>query len=173
MPQYMGNVVVTEDEIDLINRLCEADGIKSHVFIYDSIKRMSMHVSGYIYESPHGAWATPRLLAEWPKVLKRFADQSFRCERCGDRVIARIGKTGPQITCMSFPACLNYDLIRHKTIDLTAQFAMLGYVPNCPLCSFPLFVFRGPRGLFLACDRNAACEQSELMQKGLMEYVPS
>ena len=79
---YLGNVLITEDDLDLIERLCEVDGVNGSVFIYREGMRRQLAVGGYIeLNAINWAWGTPKLRARLSSLRKTFDIESSAAAR--------------------------------------------------------------------------------------------
>lgn len=78
MTNWIGfNLKVTQDDMDLVERLCECDGVNGSVFIHDSSLRAKMKVQGLINMDVRGwAWATPSLRNQLARLRRSFGKVS-------------------------------------------------------------------------------------------------
>lgn len=66
---FLGNIQITEDDVDLLDRLVEADGANSTVFIHDKDLSEALRRAGYVNANNIGwVWGTNRLRNVLPKL---------------------------------------------------------------------------------------------------------
>ncbi len=69
------------------------------------------------------------------------------CEKCGSKMIRRIGKYGKYLACSNYPACSN--IVSEGEAEISAM--------RCPKCGANMVVKSGKYGKFLACPNYPAC----------------
>ncbi len=69
------------------------------------------------------------------------------CEKCGSKMIRRIGKYGKYLACSNYPACSN--IVSESEQEISEI--------RCPRCGANMFVKNGKYGKFLACQNNPEC----------------
>ncbi len=69
------------------------------------------------------------------------------CEKCGSRMIRRIGKYGKYLACSNYPACSN--IVSEAEVEISEV--------RCPKCSANMIVKSGKFGKFLACPNYPEC----------------
>jgi hypothetical protein len=73
---FLGNIQVTEDDMDLLERLAEADGVNSTVFIYDKVMSESLRRAGYVNVNNIGwVWGTNLLRQVLPRLKKTLMQE--------------------------------------------------------------------------------------------------
>ena len=69
------------------------------------------------------------------------------CEKCGSKMIRRIGKYGKYLACSNYPACSN--IVSEGEAEISAM--------RCPKCGANMTVKSGKFGKFLACPNYPEC----------------
>ena len=69
------------------------------------------------------------------------------CEKCGSKMIRRIGKYGKYLACSNYPACSN--IVSEGEAEISAM--------RCPKCGANMVVKSGKYGKFLACPNYPEC----------------
>lgn len=73
MLAFLGNIRVTEDDMDMLERLAEVNGNNGSLFIFDSQMRASLRAQGYIQMNSIGwVWGTDRLRNAVPRLRRTF-----------------------------------------------------------------------------------------------------
>lgn len=71
MRAYIGNIQITEDDLDTLERLLEVDGQNGSLYIYDEAMRKALTSQGYVKANNLGwVWGTMRLRTLLPKIKK-------------------------------------------------------------------------------------------------------
>ena len=76
MLAFLGNVRITEDDMDMLERLAEVNGTNGSLFIFDGEMRNSLRMQGYIQMNTIGwVWGTDRLRQAVPRLRRTFDRQ--------------------------------------------------------------------------------------------------
>jgi len=82
MYAFLGAMEVTEDDIDLFERLLEVNGTNGSVFIYDKNMLHSLRANGYVQMNNIGwVWGTEKLRNTLPRLKRTLDHTSF--DICG------------------------------------------------------------------------------------------
>lgn len=74
------------------------------------------------------------------------------CEKCGSKMVVRVGKFGPFLACSAYPKCKNI-----KNINLSGD----GKEVACPICGDGKIVKKfSKRGVFYACNNYPKCKNA-------------
>ena len=74
------------------------------------------------------------------------------CEKCGSKMVVRVGKFGPFLACSGYPKCKNI-----KNIVLPGD----GKEVACPICGDGKIVKKfSKRGAFYACNNYPKCKNA-------------
>ncbi|MBI2833366.1 MAG: type I DNA topoisomerase [Acidobacteria bacterium] len=74
------------------------------------------------------------------------------CDKCGARMVIKIGQFGPFLACSAYPECRNTRELEEP--DATAD----ALAETCENCGRPMVVKRGRFGQFLACSGYPECK---------------
>ena len=84
MRSFIGNIQVTEEDLELFERLLEVDGQTGSVYIYDETLRKALTSQGYIKQNNLGwVWGTPRLRTLLPKLKKTLLNKKTATDQEG------------------------------------------------------------------------------------------
>ena len=83
------------------------------------------------------------------KVASTDGDEltDITCEKCGSKMIRRMGKYGKYLACSNYPACSN--IVSESETEVSEM--------RCPKCGAKMIVKSGKFGKFLACPNYPEC----------------
>ncbi len=74
---FLGTIEITEDDLDLLDKLLEVNGTNGSMFIYDHKLLQALRMNGYVNGNAIGwVWGTAKLSQALPR-LKRTLDASI------------------------------------------------------------------------------------------------
>ena len=76
------------------------------------------------------------------------------CDKCGSKMLIRIGRYGKYLACSNYPACSNMKSIKEK--DPPKQTDVV-----CEVCGAPMLERQGKFGKYLACSNYPACRNTK------------
>ena len=82
------------------------------------------------------------------------------CDKCGSKMLIRIGRYGKYLACSNYPACSNMKSI--KEIDPPKQTDIL-----CELCGAPMLERQGKFGKYLSCSNYPKCRNTKPLNESV------
>jgi DNA topoisomerase-1 len=79
------------------------------------------------------------------------------CERCGAKMVVKVGKRGPFLSCSAYPACTYSRPYLRNPVQGAKPDPQEERPEKCPKCGSPMVLREGPFGPFLACSRYPDC----------------
>jgi len=90
-------------------------------------------------------------------VKRKGIETEIRCEKCGAKMIIKIGKNGVFLACSRYPSCKNTkDFVRNENGEIVILTKETEEI--CPECGRPLIKKQGRYGVFLACSGYPECK---------------
>lgn len=65
---FIGDVQITDDDVDVLERLLDVDGVNGMMYIYDTEMCQALKRGGYVQERGGWLWGTKRLRSLLPKL---------------------------------------------------------------------------------------------------------
>ncbi len=81
------------------------------------------------------------------------------CEKCGCKMVERVGKFGKFAGCPNYPACKNTKPLDGGQTGATAETVETDKV--CPKCGKPMVIKKGMYGSFYACTDYPTCKSTQ------------
>ncbi|MDI6790961.1 MAG: type I DNA topoisomerase [Thermodesulfobacteriota bacterium] len=90
------------------------------------------------------------------------------CDKCGNPMVIKTGKSGPFLACSSYPACKNTkDFNRDRNGKIEIQKDEEKSYGTCEKCGRPMVQKRGRFGAFLACSGYPDCKNTRPLGTGI------
>jgi len=87
------------------------------------------------------------------EALKTFVEESDEvCDKCGSKMVIRMGRFGKFLACSNYPTCKNV-----KNIDENGEESSQLSDEICPECGAQMTIKMGKFGRFLACSNYPTC----------------
>ena len=88
--------------------------------------------------------------------LKTFVEESDEiCDKCGGKMVVRMGKFGKFLACSNYPNCKNIKNIPNENNEIETTSEETDEI--CPECGNKLVIRAGKFGKFLACSNYPNC----------------
>lgn len=105
--------------------------------------------------------AAEETLAEG-KIAIAPTETDIICEKCGCKMVERVGKFGKFAGCPNYPTCKNT-----KPLDATPESPKVPSEHNCPKCGKPMYLRKGMYGSFFACEDYPTCKSTMTYRKDI------
>ncbi|MBE6677882.1 MAG: type I DNA topoisomerase [Ruminococcaceae bacterium] len=105
--------------------------------------------------------AAEETLAEG-KIAIAPTETDIICEKCGCKMVERVGKFGKFAGCPNYPTCKNT-----KPLDAAPEAPKLPSEHRCPTCGKPMYLRKGMYGSFFACEDYPTCKTTMTYRKDI------
>lgn len=139
-----------EDELDKIEE-AQANWVETLRHFYGPFKECLEHAESNMISLKGQGLATEEI-----------------CEKCGQAMVIKTGKSGPFLACSNYPACRNTkDFIRDQSGKIEIQKEEPQVHGSCEKCGRPMVQKRGKFGVFLACSGYPECKNTRPLGTGI------
>lgn len=80
------------------------------------------------------------------------------CQKCGKKMVIKLGRFGKFLSCSGFPECKNAQPLDDKKATELAELEKSLGGRTCPECQAPLAAKRGRFGMFVGCSAYPKCK---------------